>query len=32
MSYSAQTDRFVHDRLPLPAHWPRLTYTLPELQ
>ena len=32
MSYSAQTDRFVHDRLPLPAQWPRLTYTLPELQ
>jgi 2-aminobenzoate-CoA ligase len=32
MSYSAQTDRFVHDRLPPPAQWPRLTYTLPELQ
>jgi 2-aminobenzoate-CoA ligase len=32
MSHSAQTDRFVHDRLPPPAQWPRLTYTLPELQ
>ena len=32
MSYSAQTDRFVHDRLPPPEQWPRLTYTLPELQ
>ena len=32
MRYSAQTDRFVHDRLPPPAQWPRLTYTLPELQ
>ena len=32
MRYSAQTDRFVHDRLPPPEQWPRLTYTLPELQ
>ncbi len=32
MSYSAQTDRFVHDRLPPPEQWPRLSYTLPELQ
>ena len=32
MSHSAQTDRFVHDRLPPPAQWPRLSYTLPELQ
>ena len=32
MSYSAQSDRFVHDRLPPPAQWPRLSYTLPELQ
>jgi 2-aminobenzoate-CoA ligase len=32
MSYSAQTDRFVHDRLPPPAQGPRLDYNLPELQ
>jgi 2-aminobenzoate-CoA ligase len=32
MSYSAQTDRFVHDRLPPPAQGPRLDYKLPELQ
>jgi 2-aminobenzoate-CoA ligase len=29
---SAQIDRFVHDRLPPPGQWPRLMYTLPELQ
>ncbi|WP_374669639.1 AMP-binding protein [Ramlibacter sp.] len=29
---SAQTDRFVHDRLPAPAAWPQLRYDLPELQ
>jgi 2-aminobenzoate-CoA ligase len=29
---SAQSDRFVHDRLPAPAQWPRLAYDLPELQ
>ncbi len=29
---SAQTDRFVHDRLPPPDQWPRLHYDLPELQ
>lgn len=29
---SAQTDRFVHDRLPPPAQWPDLRYDLPELQ
>ena len=32
MRYSAQTDRFVHDRLPPPAQGPRLDYKLPELQ
>ena len=32
MSHSAQTDRFVHDRLPPPAQGPRLDYNLPELQ
>ena len=32
MRYSAQTDRFVHDRLPPPGQWPRLVYDLPELQ
>jgi 2-aminobenzoate-CoA ligase len=32
MSYSAQTDRFVHDRLPPSAQGPRLDYNLPELQ
>jgi len=32
MSHSAQTDRFVHDRLPPPEQWPHLSYTLPELQ
>jgi 2-aminobenzoate-CoA ligase len=29
---SAQTDRFVHDRLPPRAQWPQLRYDLPELQ
>ncbi|MFP8778398.1 AMP-binding protein [Hydrogenophaga sp. RWCD_12] len=29
---SAQTDRFVHDRLPPPDQWPELRYDLPELQ
>lgn len=29
---SAQTDRFVHERLPAPAQWPQLRYDLPELQ
>lgn len=29
---SAQTDRFVHDRLPPPAQWPQMRYDLPELQ
>jgi len=29
---SAQTDRFVHDRLPPRDQWPRLRYDLPELQ
>jgi 2-aminobenzoate-CoA ligase len=29
---SAQTDRFVHDRLPPPEQWPDLRYDLPELQ
>jgi 2-aminobenzoate-CoA ligase len=29
---SAQTDRFVHDRLPPAAQWPQLVYPLPELQ
>ena len=29
---SAQTDRFVHDRLPPPEQWPRLVYALPELK
>jgi 2-aminobenzoate-CoA ligase len=29
---SAQTDRFVHDRLPPPEHWPTLRYDRPELQ
>jgi 2-aminobenzoate-CoA ligase len=29
---SAQTDRFVHDRLPPPDQWPELCYDLPELQ
>ena len=29
---SAQTDRFVHERLPAPAQWPQLRYELPELQ
>jgi 2-aminobenzoate-CoA ligase len=28
---SAQIDRFVHDRLPPRAQWPRLDYPLPEL-
>lgn len=29
---SAQTDRFVHDRLPPREQWPQLRYELPELQ
>jgi 2-aminobenzoate-CoA ligase len=29
---SAQTDRFVHDRLPPRAQWPRMQYDLPELR
>ena len=29
---SAQTDRFVHDRLPPREQWPELRYELPELQ
>ncbi len=29
---SAQTDRFVHDRLPPSAQWPEIRYDLPELQ
>ena len=29
---SAQTDRFVHDRLPAPAQLPQLRYDLPELR
>ena len=29
---SAQTDRFVHDRLPPRNQWPRMHYDLPELQ
>lgn len=29
---SAQTDTFVHDRLPPPAAWPTLRYDRPELQ
>ena len=29
---SAQTDRFVHDRLPSLEQWPRRVYPLPELQ
>lgn len=29
---SAQTDRFVHDRLPPRGQWPQLRYDLPELQ
>ena len=32
MSYSAQTDRFVHDRLPPPEQWPRISYDSSELQ
>ena len=32
MSYSAQTDRFVHDRLPPPEQWPRISYESSELQ
>lgn len=28
---SAQTDRFVHDRLPPPSQWPQLRYDRPEL-
>jgi 2-aminobenzoate-CoA ligase len=29
---SAQTDRFVHDRLPRPEQWPQLRYDLPHLR
>ncbi len=29
---SAQTDRFVHDRLPPRQQWPQMRYDLPELQ
>ena len=29
---SAQTDRFVHDRLPPREQWPELRYDLPELR
>lgn len=29
---SAQTDRFVHDRLPPKGQWPEMRYDLPELQ
>src|SRR3954470_18000158 len=29
---SAQTDRFVHDRLPPRTQWPQLRYDLPELR
>ncbi len=29
---SAQTDRYVHDRLPPLEQWPQLVYNLPELQ
>ena len=29
---SAQTDCFVHDRLPTPDQWPKLLYPLPELR
>jgi 2-aminobenzoate-CoA ligase len=32
MTYSAQTDRFVHDRLPPATQWPELRYELAELQ
>ena len=32
MTYSAQTDRFVHDRLPPTGQWPELRYDLPELR
>ncbi len=32
MTRSAQTDRFVHDRLPRPEDRPQLRYDLPELQ
>lgn len=32
MTYSAQIDRFVHERLPPADQWPELLYELPELQ
>jgi 2-aminobenzoate-CoA ligase len=32
MTPSAQTDRFVHDRLPPREQWPQLRYDLPELR
>jgi 2-aminobenzoate-CoA ligase len=32
MAASAQTDRFVHERLPPQSQWPRLLYERPELQ
>ncbi|MEO8023661.1 AMP-binding protein [Polaromonas sp.] len=31
-NFSVQTDRFVHDRLPLREQWPHMRYDLPELQ
>ena len=31
-AHSAQSDRFVYDRLPPLEQWPRLVYSLPELQ
>ena len=32
MTVSAQTDRFVHDRLPSPDAMPKLLFDAPELQ
>ena len=32
MATSAQTDRFVHERLPAPGQMPQLVFSLPELQ
>jgi 2-aminobenzoate-CoA ligase len=29
---TVQTDRFIHDRLPARAAWPRLSYDAPEFQ
>ena len=31
-AFSAQTDRFVHERLPVADQWPQLLYDAPELQ